>query len=353
MIRVLITDDSPTLRMVVRSLLEGDPEIEVVGEAQNGKEAILKCRHLDPDIVTMDIRMPVMNGFEAISRIMAESPRPIVVLTSPQSDVELGITFRAIQAGGLMVIGKPSDLLVPGDKRKHFIDLIKAMAGVKVVGRRNVALNDLPGKPGGMHHPERIRDAKVVVIGASTGGPPALQAILKKLPIDFPLPVAVVQHISVGFITGLARWLDSNIPMRTRVAINGSPLASGTVYLAPDDRHMTIDQYRRIRCEKSTKIDGHRPSATRLFDSVARNFGSSAIGVLLTGMGGDGARGLKMIRDAGGYTIAQDRDTSIVFGMPKVAIDLGAVDAVLPLDDIAVRLVEKIKVAESQVAVKS
>jgi two-component system, chemotaxis family, protein-glutamate methylesterase/glutaminase len=343
MIKVLIADDSPTLRVVVRTILESDPGLKVVGEAANGWEACERCKALLPDIVTMDIRMPLMNGYEAIARIMDESPRPIVVLTSTQSDLELGITFKAIEAGALMVIRKPQSVFNDARVKADLIAQVKAMANVKVVGRhrrfydKTVERSCRPAHPG-----TQVTARQLVVIGVSTGGPPALQTILKQLPADFPMPVAVVQHISKGFVSGLASWLDSVVPMRVKVAESGELLAPGRVYLAPDDQHLTVDESRRTVLKTAPAVDGHRPSATVLLESAARSFGPAVIGLLLTGMGRDGAEGLRQIYQAGGCTLAQDEATSVVFGMPKVAIEMGAAGEVLPLEKIAGRLMEKI-----------
>jgi two-component system chemotaxis response regulator CheB len=337
MFRVLIADDSPTLRFLIRTILESDPDLEVVGEACNGKEAVALCHKLQPDIITMDVRMPELNGFQAIRRIMAESPRPIMVLTSTTSDFELGISFKAIEAGALMVVGKPHGL--PGDdpEADQLVAQVKAMADVKVVRRRwstletppvlpNPALRPLPGPP------------RLIVIGASTGGPPALHAILSQLPADYPIPIAVVQHISPGFVSGLARWLDQTVPLRVKLAESGEYMQAGVVYIAPDDGHLLVTQDNQISLRMTPAVRGHRPSVTALFESAAQSFGYAAVGVLLTGMGDDGARGLKALHNAGAFTIAQDKDTCVVFGMPKEAIALDAVETVLPLDLIGVHL---------------
>jgi two-component system chemotaxis response regulator CheB len=337
MIRVLIADDSLILRQLIWSILESDPDLRVVGQARNGEEAVALCHKLEPDIVTMDIRMPKMNGFQAIRRIMAESPRPIVVLTSTESDLELGISSKALEAGALMVMGKPHGLPGEDPKADHLIAQVKAMAGVKVVTRRWWLEEKTPAL---QHTEPALRPSpgpvRLIAIGASTGGPPALQAILSQLPAD--LPVVVVQHISLGFVQGLARWLNETTPLRVRVAENGKILQPGTVYLAPDDRHLLVTAGGQARLKASPPVGGHRPSATVLFQSVAQSYGSAAVGVLLTGMGKDGAQGLRALRDAGAHTIAQDEATCVIFGMPKEAITLGAVEEVLSLEQIGARL---------------
>jgi two-component system chemotaxis response regulator CheB len=337
MIRVLVVDDSPILRQLIWSILESDPDLQVVGQARNGEEAVALCQRLEPDIITMDIRMPKMNGFQAIRRIMAESPRPIVVLTSTESNLELGVSSKALEAGALMVVGKPHGLPGEDPKADQLIAQVKAMAGVKVVTRRWRLEKKTPAlsqrEPALRPSPGPVR---LIAIGASTGGPPALQAILSQLPAD--LPVVVVQHMSPGFIQGLARWLNETTPLQVKVAGNGETLQAGMVYLAPDGRHLLVTAGGRARLRTSPPVSGHRPSATALFQSVAQNYGSAAVGVLLTGMGRDGAQGFKALRDAGAHTIAQDEATCVVFGMPKQAIALGAVEEVLPLEQIGARL---------------
>ena len=381
MIRVLIVDDSPTLRQLTRAILESDPHLQVVGEARNGEEAIALCDKLNPDIITMDIRMPKMDGYQAIRRIMTELPRPIVVLTSTMSDLELGITFKAIEAGALMVVGKPHGLPGTDPEADQLIASVKAMAGVKVVRRRPWLLKETPTarrgetstetsasgsaeltveasvEPGSCRRPaEPPRDKprprpvprplRLIAIGASTGGPPALQVILGGLPADLSVPVVVVQHISSGFVAGMARWLDETTPLRVKVAENGEPLRPGTVYLALDGKHLQVTENALAWLRDSPPVDGHRPSVTALLESVAQTYGRAAVGVLLTGMGKDGGRGLKALHEAGGHTIAQDEGTCVVFGMPKEAIALGAATEVLPLPQIGTRLAELVAVRQ-------
>jgi two-component system chemotaxis response regulator CheB len=365
MIRVLIVDDSPTLRHLVRAILESDPELHVVGEARNSEEAVDLTRKLQPDIITMDIRMPQADGYQAIRRIMAESPRPILVLASAKSDLEPTSSMKALEAGALMVVGKPHGLPGADPEADQLIAQVKAMAEVKVVRRRWWLLGEKSaprrGEPAEPPRGEPVEPGQskpvvttprpapgpvhLIAIGASTGGPPALQIIFGQLPIPTGLsvPVVVVQHISQGFVDGLARWLDETTPLRIKVAEDGEPLRPGTVYMAPDDQHLLVTQGDRARLKSSPPVDGHRPSVTVLFESVAQNYGSATVGVLLTGMGDDGARGLKALHDAGGRTIAQDKATSVIFGMPQRGIVLGVAHEVLPLEQIAPRLAELVR----------
>lgn len=339
MIRVLVVDDSKTMRELIGIVLESDPGLHVIGKAGNGEEAIRLCDYLQPDVITMDIRMPLMNGYEAIQHIMAEFPCPIVVCTTTMSDKEMNISFMAIEAGALAVIGKPSGL--PGEDlaADELIATVKAMADVKVIRRRRWLKKDqqpvrLSPQPGIDH----AVDTQLVAIGASTGGPPAIQKILCGLGYALPVPILVVQHITPGFVVGLARWLNETTPSLVAVAQEGEYLEPGRVYLAPDSHHMEITVSNLVALKSTKAVNRHRPSITITFESVARVMADRAVGVLLTGMGEDGARGLETMIKAGAYTIAQDEASSIVFGMPKVAIELRAVTEVLPLDQIAPRL---------------
>lgn len=351
MIRILVVDDSPSVRLGIRLVLESDPELKVVGEARNGEESIVLSQTLRPDIVTMDIMMPGMGGYEAISRIMSETPCPILVLTGVESKDMVEVSFKALTLGALSVLPKAAALAPDNDAGRELISQIKLMAGIKVVRRRLVTGEEPRKALGGLAVPSRHtfmprmkKEARLVAIGTSTGGPPALQIILGGLPPDFPLPIAIVQHISVGFSSGLASWLAHVSPLRCKLGEHGEILKPGTVYIAPDSKHMTVHNEGYLLLDGSEPASGHRPAINVLFESVARNFGASALGILLTGMGKDGARGLKAMRQAGAYTIAQDEKTSVVFSMPQAAIELSAADEILDLNLIApwlMRLTEK------------
>ena len=348
MIRVLIVDDMATIRMALRFILESDPELSVAGAVGSGEEALAFCRKSRPDIITMDINMPGMGGYEAIRQIMSETPCPIVVITGIESQHLMDVSFKALALGALTVLPKLRGFSPDDAEAKSLIQQIKIMAGVKVV-RRSLRTGSPPAmtdKPvvqpaAPAKDPVSIKlqkEAQLVAIGLSTGGPPALQTILNNLPSSFPLPIVVVQHISQGFMFGLAGWLSSVTPFRCKVGELGETIVPGTVYLAPDNTHLTFKGSSNLWHDGSEPVDGHRPSATVLLESVAQNFGAKAIGLLLTGMGKDGARGLKAMHEAGAYTIAQDEASSLVFGMPKAAIELNAVNEVLSLNQIAPRL---------------
>ena len=340
MIKVLIVDDSATQRQLLRQVLSLEPEFEVVGEAADGLEAVELCGRLEPDLVTMDIQMPRMNGFEAIRHIMAESPRPIVVLTSSMSDRELGITFKALEQGALMVLGKPGNLSDSEDNLQKLRDQLKAMAAVKVVGRRRDLTQRHPAPKVARPLIAPLTRSKValVCLGASTGGPPALQAVLKGLnPENFP-PIVVVQHINPGFAKSLASWLNDTTGFLVKLASVGESLQPGRVLLAPEEKHLVVIRGGRVNLSAGPTVDGHCPSVSALFRSAAEVYGPAAVGVLLTGMGRDGAQGLLEMRQAGAKTIAQDKETSVVWGMPGEAVTLGAAGDVLPLGLVAPRL---------------
>ncbi len=332
-IRVLVVDDSPIIRQILVNMLQGEPGFQVVGQAQDGEEAVRLAARLRPDVITMDIRMPRMDGLQATRQIMSTAPRPIVVVTASVYDDDLDVAFNAIAAGALTVVEKPKGLS-PADYeavREQLVTTIRLMAEVPVI-------TIWPeGQP-----PARARDPKpsveLIAIAASTGGPGVLRQIFSALPGDLPIPIVVVQHITRGFVQGFASWLNGATALEVAVAKDNEQVAAGRVLIAPDNAHMVIDLDGIVRFDHSPPVEGLRPSATLLFDSVAKTFGAAAIGVVLTGMGEDGAAGLKALRRAGGRVIAQSEESCVVFGMPKVAIDQGIANQVLPPDEIATAL---------------
>ncbi len=335
MIRILIVEDSQVVAMLLRAILDDEPDMQVIGHASNGQEALPLLDTLQPDLITMDIRMPVMDGFEATRRIMHTYPVPIVVVSSSVHDEELRIVFRAIEEGALAVIEKPRGFGHPDfDKiRKELVGLIRAMAEVKVVRRRILSPHlampaTTPSAPGQMGHCE------LLAIGCSTGGPPALKDILSALPLDFPLPIVIVQHISKGFIGGLVSWLADNVSLKVKLAEEGMPLLPSTVYFGPDDYHMMIERGSAglvARLSELPPVNGFRPSVTPLFESVAAGCHNQAVGLIMTGMGADGAEGLLAMRRAGAHTLAQDEESAVIYGMPAAALALNAVDEVVAL----------------------
>jgi two-component system chemotaxis response regulator CheB len=340
MIRVLVVEDSPTARSLLVQILKSDSEIQVVGEADNGVEGVELARKLRPDVVTMDVHMPRMNGLEATKEIMITAPTPIVIISSSYAMHEVEMSMNALRAGALAVLPKPAGPAMAGfeEASQQLIAQIKAMAQVKVVRHwRPAKLAQRSKEQESAADPARVR---VVAIATSTGGPAALHAILAGLPRDFAVPILVVQHISSGFAKGLADWLNKAGNLRVKLAEDGETLQGGTAYLAPDDRHLGVSSRGTVAFSAAPPIGGFRPSATHLFDSVAGVYGASAIGVILTGMGEDGVAGLQTLRQTGGRVIAQDEKTSVVFGMPSAAITAGLADMVLPLENIASQLIE-------------
>jgi len=341
MIRILIVDDSPTVRLTLQTILESDPEIKVVGFASNGQDALRKALQLRPDLITMDVLMPEMDGIDATRLIMAQCPTPIVVISAHRSDPELEIGFNALQAGAVQVIDKPANAFAPerASERAAMVATIKLMSEVRVVQRRfdSQRRSTLPSPSPGQENAPRPVD--VVAIGASTGGPAALNVLLSGLPADFSTPILIVQHITIGFTHGLATWLQHACRLPIRIAQADERIQASTVYIAPDDYHLQVIGTGRLQLVHSAPVNHVRPSVNMLFESVGRVYGARAVGVLLTGMGEDGARGLHTIRRQGGFTIAQDETTSVVYGMPKAAAELGACSTILPLDQIATFLV--------------
>lgn len=338
MLRVLVVDDSRVTRQVMKDLLTTDPEIRVVGEAADGREAVQQALRLEPDIITMDIVMPKMNGLEAITHIMAQKPTPILVVSSLADRKEINICFKAIKLGALEVVKTP-EIRSEEDferVRADIVDKVKLLSRIRVIthhlGKRKSRRLRLAGD-----QTDRSPARRVVAIGASTGGPNAITTVLSMLPGDFPASVLAVQHIAEGFSPAFAQWLEKETALRVKVAEDGERLDPKTVYISPCDLHLGVRK-ERISLSDGEPVNSCRPSIDVLFDSVAREYGPEALGVLLTGMGKDGAEGCRTIIDRNGYTVVQDESTSLVFGMPHAAISIGAATAVLPLQEIPERI---------------
>ncbi len=332
-VRVLVADDSELFRTLLSQVIGEDPGFEVVAVAADGNQAAALARQLKPDVITMDLAMPDADGYSGIARIMAETPTPILVLTANRAEV---VGFQALSLGALDIVEKPgvqADLAAYGAGIRS---RLKLLSGVKVI-RHLRGLRGLRGRRGAP--PGRSGRADLVVVGASLGGPRALATLLKGLPAGFPAPIAIVQHIADGFTEGLAGWLQQECTLEVREARDGDLLLPGRVLLAPSGAHLTVIEG-GVRLSDAPPVDTFKPSVTPLFTSTARAYGERGCGVLLTGMGRDGAEGLKVMKDAGATTLVQDEATSAVFGMPKAAIDLGAAGRVLPLDEIPRALVE-------------
>jgi two-component system chemotaxis response regulator CheB len=341
-IRVLVVEDSVTVRRHLIEVLAGDPELEVVGEGEDGKEAIELCQKLRPDVVTLDMMLPVMTGLSATEYIMAHCPTPILIVSASTNRGELFRTYDALAAGAVDVLEKPTDDDVADHWERRFLSTVKLVSKIKVIthlraklwGRSRASADAAPTHVEALA--ERPRSV-AVAIGVSTGGPAAVQQILRALPSNFAIPILLVIHIGEPFGVALAEWLDGQSSLRVSYAKDGEPLppaGEGRVIMAPPDVHLIV-RGGRLRLIATPERHSCRPSVDVLFESVAEELGNRAIACLLTGMGRDGAKGLLEVRRAGGVTLAQDEATSVVFGMPREAILLGAAERVLPLEQFA------------------
>lgn len=340
MLRVVVVEDSPVARDLIVEILNGEDDISVVGEATNGEEGVRLVRELKPDVVTMDVQMPGMDGYEATREIMIAQPTPIVVVSGSNDSPDAEKSMNSLQAGALTVIGKPPAPTSPefDAVSQQLIETLRTMSQVKVVRQRR----SKESEPLALEIPTEgisgVSNARLIAMAASTGGPQTLHEILSALPADFGLPIVCVQHISDGFTNGLVSWLDSVVDINVRTAQSGDSPVPGAVYFAPEDAHLEVGAEGRLTLTHAPPVGGFRPAATMLFDSVARSYGPQAIGVILTGMGRDGVDGLKAMRQAGAHIIAQDEESSIVYGMPKAAVEEGVVSAVLDPPTIAEEL---------------
>lgn len=338
LVRVLVAEDSLTVRHYLVRLMNAAPGLQVIGEARNGQEALELAEKLRPDVISMDIRMPVMDGLEATRHIMTRFPTPIVMVSAVLDD-EIDLSFRALQAGALAVVPKPES--GSEAQRKHLTGLLTAMAEVSVVRRREnlVETREHPLPSGDTGSLERSKGKlEVLGIGASAGGPSALSILLSSLPAHFPLPILIVQHLPDEFIPGLARWLNDVTPLQVHVAHEDLPLQPGHAYLSPGKAHLTVArQAEKLTLRLLYEQGQYRycPSVNVLFESLAAVCGAKGAGIILTGMGEDGAEGLLKLRQSGGRTFAQDRESCTVFGMPAAAIERKAAEKVVALRQLA------------------
>jgi two-component system chemotaxis response regulator CheB len=367
-IRVLVVEDSLTVRKHLVDVLRAAPDIEVIAEARDGSSALELCAKLRPDVVTLDMILPVMSGLAATEYIMAHFPTPILIVSSSTNRGELFKTYEALAAGAVDVLDKPKAGQCIDAWSQRLVSTVRLISKIKVITHPRAKLGlphchperesrDLgdgmargafivpPGRPGpSTHARDDTRQVDVVAIGASTGGPAAIVDILRALPANFPYPILLVLHLGAPFAASFADWLDGQSSLRVAYAKGGESLASvrGRVTMAPPDYHLTVE-HGLLRLTTGPERNFSRPSVDVLFDSLAREQGNRTVACLLTGMGRDGATGLLNIRQAGGLTFAQDEETSVVFGMPGEAIRLGAARRVLPVDAIGPALVDLMK----------
>ena len=329
MISVYIVDDSAVARQYLKHILETDASIKVIGEASSGEEAVEFVKAERPDVITMDIRMSGMDGHEATSRIMETHPVPIVIVSANYNRDQVEQSFRAMEAGALAIVEKPPGIGHSDYERSthELISTVKLMSEVRVVRRwrKNRRLPLAPKEP-----LDEAKNIRAVLMGASTGGPPVLQTVLSGFKADFPAPILIVQHITKGFIEGMIEWLGAVISLPISLARDGERALPGRVYFAPDDCHMGVDSSGRFFLSTDAPENGIKPSISFLFRSALEAYGAEVVAVLLTGMGKDGAEEMKKIRDMGGVTIIQDKESSVVYGMPGEAARLGGAAFVLP-----------------------
>jgi len=353
--RVLIVDDSAVCRELLAYILKSDPQIEVAGAVRDGAAALEAVTALRPDVITMDINMPGMNGYEVTRRIMESTPIPIVIVSAADDTGEVEMGFRAMESGALAVVPKPRGGESPlfESQSRELILMVRLMAEVKVVrrwSRKPVPPGTLTGPTvarsldGTSPRPQQWRTGssagfEAVLIGASTGGPLPMKTILSALPRDFPAAVLVVQHIAAGFGAGFAEWLGGGLRLPVHVAREGEPILPGHVYIAPDEAHMGVREGPCIIIGHGEAENGLRPSVSHLFRSAARVYGNKAVGILLSGMGRDGAEELKGLRDIGAVTFVQDRESCVVFGMPGEAVSLGGASFIMAPEAIAAAVV--------------
>lgn len=336
-IRVLVVDDSGLARDMIRAILESKPGIVVIGEAGNGVEALAKVVALKPDIVTMDIEMPVMGGLEAIEKIIANHPVPILVVTALTG---VRTAFAAVSKGALDVIEKPDVSL---DHMQNLIKKIRLLATVDV----RAHLQSLKGRPktvavNNVSMLNTTTQVRVVAIAASTGGPQAIYSILAQLPAHFPVPIVITQHIAEGFTQGMVDWLDTGTALKVRVAGNGDHLASSHVYVNPAEYSMRITEQGIVVLGDRDAKQLYHPSCNTLLSAVATTYRQGAIGLIMSGMGDDGVAGMQLIKMAGGVTLAQDEKSSVVYGMNRLAVERGYIGKILPLGSISSELLHRV-----------
>ena len=355
-IKVLVVDDSSLVRRIIIDILESDPEIKVIGVAETGEGAVSMANKLDPDVITLDIEMPVMDGLTALKRIIATNPKPVIMMSVfTQHGAEE--TFKALEYGAVDFIPKPSSMLSPsvaeiGEQLRTKVKSVyrSRVASGEASVREQVAEVSAAA---GIKHEEKAAKSfdrksfspRIVGIGTSTGGPAALMQVFSELPENFPSSILVVQHMPEGFTRAFAERLDQLSHLRVKEAEDMDSVMPGSAFVAPGNSHISVEEKnnrRFVRVFKGEKVSGHRPSIDVMFHSLATTAGRDAVAVIMTGMGRDGADGIAHVKERGGYTIAQDEPTSIVYGMNRVAVEKGAVNDIVPLSEISKKIVEYI-----------
>ncbi|WP_141733879.1 chemotaxis-specific protein-glutamate methyltransferase CheB [Oligoflexus tunisiensis] len=338
-IRILVVEDSLTVRKHIVEILNAEEGFEVIGEAENGQVGIEKCRQMRPDVMTLDMMLPVMSGVSVTEYIMAYCPTPILIVSASTNRGELFKTYEALAAGAVDVLEKPVGDDCDQDWGQRLIEAVRVVSRIKVITHirarletqgHALAAHDLEAK-------DPFTPRNVVAIGGSTGGPGAINQILRQLPVGFPLPILLVIHISEPFGTAFADWLNGQSTLTVRYAEDGEPVprfGQAGIFMAPPGRHLIVERG-HLRLNTSAERHSCRPSVDILFESLAKEMGPETVACLLTGMGKDGASGLLDLKRAGALTLAQDEASSVVFGMPREAIQIGAVDRILDLEQIA------------------
>lgn len=336
-IKVLLVDDSPVALKILGRILSAAPDLHIVGTARNGREGLKLIPELQPDVVCTDLHMPVMEGLEFVKRVMAEYPRPILVVSVSVQEGSQNI-FKLLDEGALDVFAKPRSGIKSDYEKKalELISKVRMLSGVKVFRRPGLLPHsEKEGAAGAPISVDGERAVQIIAIGASTGGPQTLERVLSGLPANFPVPLICIQHIGDEFLAGFIEWLASLCRMRIRIAAAGEMPEAGTIYFPRAGQHLEVDGSGQFVYNDGPPYDGHRPSITLMMKSLAGVYKKSVLSVLLTGMGRDGAEGMEAVSRAGGITIAQDEESSIVYGMPKAAIELGAAKYVLSAAQIA------------------
>jgi two-component system chemotaxis response regulator CheB len=340
MIKALVVDDSVLMRKIISDILEKDPQIEVIGTAQDGREAITKAVKLKPDVITLDVEMPKMDGLEALAYIMRECPTPVVMLSALTKE-GAAETLQALELGAVDFIQKPSGTFSPDlpTMESEVINKVRVAAGANIMRPRPPVTRVEPSERT-FTFAESGEEA-VVVMGASTGGPSALYEVISALPPNFPAGILIVQHMPLGFTKPLAQRLDANCALEVREARDTDKIAPGKVFVAPGNRHLLVNED-RLFLDDGPKVHGVRPAVDVTLKSASQHYLENLIAVILTGMGGDGAEGVQTVKKRGGKVIAQDEETSTIFGMPKAAIATGSVDKVLSLEMISDELISMV-----------